>query len=45
MRNCSGSIAPSSLIWELRRNPVATRSSCPAFGSWSPAICWMMNWS
>ena len=43
MRNCSGSMPPSSLIIELRRNPVATAWSCVAPGNWSPAICSMMN--
>ena len=37
MRNCSGSMPPSSLIIELRRKPVATIWSCVAFGSRSPA--------
>ena len=32
MRNCSGSMPPSSLIIELRKKPVATSWSCVAFG-------------
>ena len=32
MRNCSGSMPPSSLIIEFRRKPVATSWSCVAFG-------------
>ena len=45
IRNCSGSMPPSSLIIEFRKKPVATIWLCVAFGSRSPAICSITNLS
>ena len=45
LRNSSGLVPPSVLVIVLRWNAVAMSCSSVGWGSRSPAICSMVNWS